>query len=161
VKLHTDLSTHSYINSCSKLTCHSIILQWKKIEYRAVIKFLFLEGLAPKQIHERLLKVYKDSSLSIRTVERWVAEFKRGRTSLEDDPREGRSKSASTPEIIAKIQDMVLEDRQLIERDLIEALGISLGSVSNILAEVLGFKKLCAQWMPHSNATFSATFGAF
>ena len=121
-----------------------------KIEYRAVIKFLFLEGVAPKEIHERMLKVYDDCSPTIRTVERWVAEFKRGRTSLEDDPREGRSKSASTPETIAKIQDMVLEDRRLTERDLVEALHISLGSVSHILIEILGFRKLCAQWVPHS-----------
>lgn len=122
----------------------------EKNEYRAVIKFLFLEGTAPKQIHERLLKVYKDSSPSIRTVERWVREFKRGRTSLADDPREGRPKTASTPKIVEKIQEMVLEDRRLTERDLEEALGISLGSVSHILSEILGFRKLCAQWVPHS-----------
>lgn len=122
----------------------------EKLEYRAVIKFLFLEGVAPKQIHERLLKVYKDSSPSIRTVERWVAAFKSGHTSLEDDPREGRPKSASTPENIAKIQDMIMKDRRLTERDLVEALGISLGSVSNILAEVLGYRKMCAKWVPHS-----------
>lgn len=54
------------------------------------------------------------------------------------------------PEIIAKIQDMVLEDRRLTERDLVGALSISLGTVSNILSEVLGFKKLYAQWVPHS-----------
>ncbi|KAF7272707.1 hypothetical protein GWI33_014539 [Rhynchophorus ferrugineus] len=76
----------------------------EKIEYRAVIKFLFLEGVAPKQIHERLLKVYKDSTPSVRT-------------------------------------DMLSEDRRLTERDLAEALGISLGSVSNIVTEVLGSRK--------------------
>ena len=76
------------------------------IEYHGVIKFLFLDGVAPKEIHERMLKVYNDCSPSIRTIERWVAEFKRGRTSLQDDQREGRPKSASTPQIIAKIQDM-------------------------------------------------------
>ncbi|XP_023223652.1 uncharacterized protein LOC111624899 [Centruroides sculpturatus] len=84
--------------------------------------------------------------------------FFRGRTSLEDDPREGRPKSASTPEIVAKIQHMVLEDRQLTKRDLVEALGISLGSVSNILAEVLGYRKLCAQWVPHSLTMEQNTF---
>ena len=135
-----------------------------------MIKFLFLEGVAPKKIHERMLKVYNDFSPKIRTVERWVAEFKRGRTSLQDGPREGRPKSASTPEIIAKIQDMVLEDRRLTETDLIEVLHISLGSVSHILSEIFGFRKLCAQWVPHSitmkkkthsNSTFSATFGVF
>jgi len=30
-------------------------------------------------------------------VKKWAAEFERGRTSLEDDPREGRPKSANTP----------------------------------------------------------------
>ena len=99
----------------------------EKIEHRAVIKFLFLEGVAPKEIHERMLKAYNDCSPTIRTIERWVAEFKRGRTSIEEDPREGRPKSASTPEIMAKILDMVLEDRRLTERDLVEALYISLG----------------------------------
>ena len=54
-----------------------------------------------------MLKVYNDCSPTIRRVERWVAEFKRGRTSLKDDPREGRPKSASTPETIAKIQDLI------------------------------------------------------
>ena len=52
---------------------------------------------------------------------------------------------AHQPETIAKIQDIVLEDR-LTKRNLVEALHISLGSVS----EILGFRKLCAQWVPHS-----------
>jgi hypothetical protein len=38
---------------------------------------------------------------------KWAAEFKRGR--LEDDPREGRPKSAP-PEIIEQVHDMVLDD---------------------------------------------------
>ena len=48
-----------------------------KIEYRGVKKFLLLEGVEPKEIHERILKVYNDCSPTIRTVERSVAEFKR------------------------------------------------------------------------------------
>ena len=150
VKFHSNLSIHSLFTSHLVSPCHSIFFTMEKIEHRAVIKFLFLEGVAPKEIHERMLKVYNDCSPTIRTVERWVAEFKRGRTSIEDDPREGRPKSASTPEIIAKIQDMVLEDRRLTEKDLVEALHISLGSVSHILSEILGFRKVCAQWVKHS-----------
>ena len=49
----------------------------------------------PKNIHSKLIKVYGDSSPSFSTVKKWAAEFKCGRTSLEDDPREGRPKNAT------------------------------------------------------------------
>lgn len=39
---------------------------------------------------------------------------------------------------------MVLAHLQLTDRDLVETLGISVGSVSHILDEVLGLRKLCA-----------------
>jgi transposase len=70
-----------------------------KIEYRAVIRFFVKEGLTPNEIHSKFTKVYGNSS-SFSTVKKWAASFKRGRTSLEDDPCEGRPKSATTPEII-------------------------------------------------------------
>ena len=49
-----------------------------------------------------MLKVYNDCSPTIRTVERWFAQFKRGRTSLKDDPREGRPKIELAAEIFGK-----------------------------------------------------------
>lgn len=51
-----------------------------KKQYDAVKRFLVFEGVTPKQIHERLSEAYKDSLHSIRTVETWVAEFKRSRS---------------------------------------------------------------------------------
>ena len=41
----------------------------------------------------------------------WAAEFKHGRTSLEDGPHEGRSKTATTPETIEKEHSIMLDDR--------------------------------------------------
>jgi histone-lysine N-methyltransferase SETMAR len=77
-----------------------------KIEYRAVIKFFVKEGLTPNEIRSKFIKVYGDSSpsFSFSTIKKWAAEFKRGRTSLEDDPRGGRPKSATTPEIFWDIR---------------------------------------------------------
>lgn len=122
----------------------------EKFENRAVIKFLFKKGLNAKAIHKEMFNVLGESAPSKTMVYKWVGLFKGGRTSLEDDTREGRPKTASTPKIVKKIRDMVLEDHRLTERDLVEHLGISLGTVSNILTEVLGFRKLCAKWVPHS-----------
>jgi transposase len=88
-----------------------------KIEYRAVIKFFVKEGLTPNEIHSKFMKVYGDPSLSFSTIKKWAAEFKCGRTSLEDDPREGRPKSA-TPEIIEQVHDMILDDRRMKVREI-------------------------------------------
>ena len=81
------------------------------IEYRAVIKFFVKECLTSNEIQSKFIKVYGDSSPSFSTIKKWAAEFKRGRTSLEDDPGEGRPKSPKTPEIIERVHDMVLDDR--------------------------------------------------
>jgi len=74
-----------------------------KIEYCVVIKFFVKEGLTPKEIHSKFIKVYGDSFPLFSTIKKWAAKFKHGCTSLEDDPCEGRPKSATTPEIIEQI----------------------------------------------------------
>jgi len=77
-----------------------------------------------------------------------AAEFKCGRTSLKDDPSEGRPKSATTPEITEQVHDMVLDDRRMKVRVIAETIGISKEHVGYILHEELDMKKLCARWVP-------------
>jgi transposase len=106
-----------------------------KIEYRAVIKFFVKEGLKPKEIYSKFIKVYGHSSPPFSTLKKWAAKFKRGRTNLEDDPREGRPKSATTPEIIEQVHDMVLDDRRMKVHEIAETIGISKERVGYILHE--------------------------
>jgi histone-lysine N-methyltransferase SETMAR len=96
-----------------------------KTEYRVVIKFFVKEGLTPNEIHSKFINVYGDSSPLFSTIKEWAAEFKRGRTSLEVDPREGRPKSATTPEIIDQVHDMVLVDRRMKVREITKTIGVS------------------------------------
>jgi histone-lysine N-methyltransferase SETMAR len=124
-----------------------------KVEYRAVIKFFVKEGLTPNEIHSKYIKVYGDSSHSFSTIKKWTAEFKRGRTSLEDDPREGRPKSATTPEIIEQVYDMILDDWRMKVREIAETIGISKERVGYILHEELDMRKLCARWVGLFNPT--------
>jgi len=119
-----------------------------KIEYRVVKKFFVKEGLTPKEIHSKFIKVYGDSSPSFSTTKNWAAEFKHGPTSLEDDPCEGRPKSATTSEIIEQVHDMVLDDRRMKVREIAETIGISKERVGYTLHEELDMKKLCARWLP-------------
>ena len=48
-----------------------------------------------------------------------------GRTSLEVDPREWCPKSATTPEIIEKVLDILLNDWRMKLREFAESIGIS------------------------------------
>jgi transposase len=78
------------------------------------------EGLTPNEIHSKFINIYEDSSPSFSTIKKWASEFKHGRTSLEDDPREERPKSATPPEIIEQVHDMVLDDQRKKEREIAE-----------------------------------------
>ncbi|EYC30978.1 hypothetical protein Y032_0004g1883 [Ancylostoma ceylanicum] len=120
-----------------------------KHEIRAVIKFFQLEGKTATEIKSRLDAVLGDSSPSFSTVSFWVLEFRRGRKRSEDESRAGRPKSATTPEIIDKVHDMVLDDRRVKVNEIEEALGISHERVIHILHNELGLKKLSARWVPH------------
>jgi len=111
-------------------------------------KILCKKSLTPNEIHSKFIKVYGHSSPSFSTFTKYAAEFKRGRTSLEDDPREERPKSATTPEDIEQVHDMVLDDRRMKVREIAETIGISKEQVGYILHEELDMKKLCAKWVP-------------
>jgi hypothetical protein len=103
----------------------SVSLKMDKIEYCAVKKFFVKEGLMPNEIHLKFIKVYGDSSPLFSTIKKWAAEFKRGRTSPEDDPSEGHPKSATPPEIIEQVQNMELDDGRIKVREIAETIGIS------------------------------------
>ena len=48
------------------------------MEKRAVIKFFFLQGKVPKEIHAILTETLRENAPSYVTVKNWVAQFKRG-----------------------------------------------------------------------------------
>ena len=61
-------------------------------ETRAVIKFFFLQGKAPKEIHAILRETLGEHAPSYATVKNWVSQFKRGDFSTCDAPRPGNPK---------------------------------------------------------------------
>ena len=71
-----------------------------KAEYRAVIRYWYLNGKTDKEIYGELADVYGSSAPSYAPVKFRVGEFKRGRTSLEDEARSGRPLDAIDEEIV-------------------------------------------------------------
>ena len=145
------------------LSCHSLIRYWmsnmasdakasfsSKVEYRAVIRYLYSKGKTGQEIHFELTNVYGSSAPSYAQVKFWVGEFKRGRTSLEDEARSGRPLDATDEEMCNKVRDLVYSDRRIKLEEIMNALHISHGSVSTILHDSLGMRKLIARWVPKS-----------
>ena len=63
--------------------------KWKKmdkIRHRAVICYLGVKGLTPKQVHQDMEATLGEDTPLNSMVQKWPGEFKRGRESLEDAP---------------------------------------------------------------------------
>ena len=145
------------VNSCwfqvclggtRKLAKVGNFLKMDRVEYRAVIRFLLLEGENATNIHKRLSNVYGKSSPSYSTVASWVSEFKRGRKDLNDEPHPGRPVSQSTAENVDKVHQLVLENRKISIECIVQETGLSTGTVHTILHEHLSMSKVCARWVP-------------
>ena len=72
-----------------------------KVEYRAVIRYLYLKGKTGQEIHCELTNVY-GSLPSYAQVKFWVGEFKRSTTSLEDEIRSERPSDATMKKCVTK-----------------------------------------------------------
>lgn len=66
---------------------------------------------------------------TLQTIYDWYNEFKRGRRSLQDEFREGRSKTAVVPENIDAVREMIMQDRHVTDREIEASLGISPTSI--------------------------------
>ena len=120
------------------------------LKLSTVIRYLYLKSKTGKEIHSQLADVYGSSAPSYARVKFWVGEFKRGRTSLEDEARSGRPLDATNEEMCKKVRDLVYSDRRIQVEEIVQALGISHGSVSTILHDRLGMRMLTAHWVPKS-----------
>ncbi len=78
---------------------------------KAVIEFLMKEGIAAREISDRLKNVYGESALSYPSVRRWLADYKGGRSDIIDKTRSGRPSSAVTEENKQHVDELIRRDR--------------------------------------------------
>ena len=118
------------------------------VKQRAVIEFLVKLGeVSPTKIHDKLRAVYKEETMSVSTLRRWVLRFRNGEESISDKPRSGRPSSASTPETVEKVNGLIMQNRRIRVRDLAMQVGCSTGTIVNIINQ-LNYRKVCARWVP-------------
>lgn len=145
----------------SSVICFAI---WRQIEnclcyvrmnltrenFRAMIFYDFRCHLSQQESYDRLRLAFHDEAPSRATVYNWFNEFKRGRTNLTDDLREGRPSTATTEDNISVVRRMIETDKRVTYQQIRTSLGIGMSQVHKILHEHLAVRKLCARWIPHN-----------
>ena len=103
-----------------------------------------IKDLTPKEIHVDMLATLWDNAPSYSMIKKWATDFRRGRDTLEDDPRQGRPATVTTQEIIYKIHDMLPTSRHVTERFIATQLGTSQERVHAIIHNQLEMMKVSA-----------------
>ena len=116
-------------------------MELNREHFRAIIFYNFRRGLTQQQCIDELNSIYGDEAPSGTSVYRWYGEFKRRRSSFQDEFREGRPKSVVVPEIIDAVRQLILQDRHVTNRKIETTLSISGTSMHSILHEHLTVKK--------------------
>jgi len=74
--------------------------------------------------------------------------FSEGRESVTDEERPGRPATSRTEENIAKVRQIVRENRLVTVRSIAEQVNIDRETVMKILTEDLDVRKVCAKMVP-------------
>jgi len=90
-----------------------------------------------------LVQVYGDSAMKKTAVYKWVKRF-----SVTDEERSGRPATSRNEENIAKVRQIVGENRRLTVRSIAEQVNIDRETVRRILTEDLDIRKVCAKLVP-------------
>ena len=105
-----------------------------KCEYQRYYIFVSWKNNKPaKQIQQELQVAEGSNAVSLASIYRWIEAFESGKNSVEDVSHSGRPQETSTPENIAKIDDLINDDPHMTITAIEENVGISRGSVQNIL----------------------------
>ena len=75
--------------------------------FRAIIFYNFRRGLTQQQCIDELNSIFGDETPSSTCVYRWYSELNRGRSSLQDEFREGRPKSVVVLETIDAVRQLI------------------------------------------------------
>ena len=74
--------------------------------------------------------------------------YKRGKESVRDDEKCGRSKEVWTPELIGQIENFMDKDRHVSIETISAQFDVSVGTVHTIIREELNMRKICTNFVP-------------
>lgn len=83
---------------------------------------------------ETLQKSFGKSSMNKQAIYKWYKRFEDGRESVKDDDRTGRHRTSITGKQVEKVKE--------------EEVGISYGSCEEMFTNILGMKRMAAEFVP-------------
>src|SRR5215469_17284062 len=125
-----------------------LVTNMDKVEYRSVIKFFFLQKKGPSVIHQEMLAVYKEACPCYSVIKHWCRQFSCGRLSIYDEPRGGRPSTSTDDNNIRRIEKLIMENRRISIGKIAAEVGVSRGTVHNIIHEELHMSKVSARCVP-------------
>ena len=118
-----------------------------KWEVRSIIWFLNAKGEHPAEIHKQIVAVY-GSVIYCKNVTKWCREFSEGRTHVHDEQRSGRPALISY-DFLQEIEEEICSNRHVMIRELHHIIPeVSKSTIHEAVTEKLGYRKLCAHWVP-------------
>jgi len=78
------------VTSSSDISVLDISMATFTFEERVIIRFLHLRSMKPIGIHQQLSETCNDGVMDVKNVRLWVRQFKEGRTSCKNKPKEPR-----------------------------------------------------------------------
>ncbi|GBM66793.1 hypothetical protein AVEN_273939-1 [Araneus ventricosus] len=115
---------------------------------RAVIQFLRAGGEHVSQIYRRMKEVYREQCLARYTISRLCQRCEVGRVNIKDLPRPGQAHVVTDSATISAADELIRQNRRITTREIAVELSISKGTVHHIIHKMLGYDKVCAQWIP-------------
>jgi len=95
-----------------------------------------------------LVQVNGDNAMKKTAIYKWVKSFSEGKESITDEERSGWPATNRTEENIAKVRQIVHENRRLTVRSIAEQVNINREKVRKTLTEDLDMRKVCAKMVP-------------
>ena len=95
-----------------------------------------------------LQTAFGSSRMNLSSVSEWHKRFKKGRESVKDDERCGRSKEVRKPELIGQIKNFMDKDRHVSIETISAQFDISVGTAHTIIREEVKMRKICKKFFP-------------
>jgi len=112
------------------------------------VKFCFKLGKTSTETWKMLQRAFGDECMSRTQCFECYSHFKTGRTSIDEDPRSGRTSKSTDDVHIDAVRHLILQNRRLTIREIPEYAGISFGSCQAILTGKLNMHRVATKFVP-------------